>query len=83
MEWYQIAEQHLEKEYDKGDFKTTDFIQVEHQEYLDRGEPATFWRNALYVCEGRDHHTVIYTDGTKMCVHKRLTGIRKINITNQ
>ena len=61
------------------EFNTTDFVQVEHHKNIDSGEPITFWRNALYVSEGRDHHTVIYTDGTKMCIHKRLIGIRKIS----
>lgn len=46
-------------------FKPTDFIQVEHSRLLDSGEPALFWRNALYVGEQYGRPIVIYTDGSK------------------
>lgn len=49
------------------EFKTTDFVQVEHAQKLDSGEPVAFWRNALYVTSQDGNHVVIYTDGTK-CV---------------
>lgn len=45
-------------------FKTTDFVQVEHTKILESGEPATYWRNALYVKCQDGYHTVIYADST-------------------
>lgn len=51
------------------DFKCTDFVQVKHIKILESGEPAEFWRNALYVNHTRDCHVVIYTDGTKELIN--------------
>lgn len=52
------------------DFKTTDFVQVEHWDRLSGGEPYSFWRNALYVNRDLDgKHIVIYADGTKEVLH--------------
>ena len=59
------------------DFKTTDFVQVEHWEKLHSGEPITAWRNALYVGQKDGDHVVIYTDGTKQVLNKNVP-IRKL-----
>lgn len=55
------------------EYKPTDFVQVEHQVILESGEPATIWRNALYVMNHNGNHVVIYSDGTKHSLH---SGIR-------
>jgi len=57
-------------------FKTTDFVQVLHHQILENGEPASYWRNALFVQSVGTVYTVIYTDGTKQDIYHP-TEIRK------
>ena len=50
---------------EKMNFKTTDFVQVYHNELRPDGEPFGYWRNALYVIKDNNNHIVIYTNGEK------------------
>jgi len=61
------------------EYKTTDFVQVEHERLLESGEPSVYWRNALYVRGDYGNHTVLYTDST---LHMAVDGakIRKAKI---
>jgi hypothetical protein len=62
-------------------FKTTDFVQVYHEQVRPDGEPCGYWRNALYVMkDDRGSHVVIYTNGEKQVLGResRIRGVLRV-----
>ena len=53
------------------ELKQTDFVQVlTHTYNKDSGEVITYWRNALYLGHENGVPAVIFTDGSKLAIHK-------------